>query len=721
MCKKSFLILVLFFSFQRLIAKGIEDHLPKMTEANLPNKITADLREPSYSDGVLSTEKGGVIFGPNLRIQALKIRYVRKIEEKQITSSVEAEGLLIVEYGSYLFVGRKLHYDFTTSQGVIEDGKMGFLPWFFGGDRIELKSDGTFHVSHGYVTTSERDPPVWGVYSSVISLDPDKNLVAKEVNFRIFNQKLFWFPTLKSNLNTIFDSPIKYRFRWGGKQGPRLGFTYEVFDWEGWKTYLRFDYRVTRGPGGGVETSYESKDKRTVFHSTNYLSKDSAIIKPHEKARYRFEGMYRKYFENDKTSILATYDKISDRDVPGNYYDRDFEFDISERTQLLIRHQEEDWISHFYCRVRLNSFQTVKEELPTFSVNFKPFEIWKTGILFSNSASVAFLDFKYSKHIRHYHNYQSTRFEYAPLLYRPLSLGPLTVTPQVGAYTICYGSSPQHKPRWVTVGILGCDAVTQLYRYYGPFKHSIEPYVSYRFFSNPLNNPSKHYIFDITDGWALLNQLEFGVHNNIYFKTASGTIKRFISIDLFSFAFFDQHKMQQFIPKAYSRFVFSTLPSLLHTIDFVWNIEHNQVDQINCRADYTLNENFAIGAEVRHRDAYCWRKVDQFNFFLDVYQNEKRLLHSTLSDRRDTLLVHFFYRFHPNWACEFSSRQGWNRRFQPYYGEYELNIFTTIQSAWHVRISLQHQEDENRAAVYLNVGLNRPEKAQPCAVRSVFY
>jgi len=703
-----------------LFSKGLEEHLPKIMGDSLPTKITADLREPVYSDGVLSTDKGGVIYGSNLRIQAMRIRYVRHFDCAEPESYVDAEGLLIVEYGPYMFIGSRLHYDFASSYGIIYNGRMGFLPWFFGGNRIELLPDGTFRVNEAFVTTSEREPPEWGIYADEVTVDPDKNLVARAVNLRLSDQKLIWLPTLKSNLNAIFDSPIKYRFRWGGKQGPRLGFTYEVFDWEGWKTYVRFDYRVTRGPGGGVETFYNSKDGRTIFHSTNYLSRDSAIIKPHEKARFRFEGMYQKAFENNKTNILVTYDKISDRDVPGNYYDRDFEFDTSERTQLLVRHQEEEWISHFYCRLRVNSFQTVKEELPTFSVNFKPYELWKTGILFTNYASVAFLDFKYSKHIRHYHNYQSTRFEYSPLFYRPFGLGVVTVTPKAGGYTICYGSSPQHSSRWVTVGILGLEAQTQLYRFYKSFKHVIEPYVSYNYYSYPLTNPSKHYIFDISDGWARLSELEFGFRNNIFFKKASGEVKRFIAFDLYSYAFFDQHTMLQNIPKAYSRFVFSTLPSLRHTIDFVWNIEHDQVDQFNFRTDFTLNENFAVAAEYRHRDAYCWRKVDPANFFLDVYHTERRLLHSTLSDRRDTLLVHFFYRFHPNWACEFTSRQGWNRRTQPYYGEYELNFFTTIQTAWHVVISLQHQEDENRAAVFLNVGLNRPDKLRTGTTCSYF-
>ena len=45
--------------------------------------VTVDLRNPVYSDGVLSTECGGVIQGPNLRIQAMRISYTRKLKEEE--------------------------------------------------------------------------------------------------------------------------------------------------------------------------------------------------------------------------------------------------------------------------------------------------------------------------------------------------------------------------------------------------------------------------------------------------------------------------------------------------------------------------------------------------------------------------------------------------------------------------------------------------------------
>src|SRR5262249_24126937 len=157
----------------------------------------------------------------------------------------------------------------------------------------------------------------------------------------------------------------------------------------------------------------------------------------HEKARYRFEGMFSKKMHDDKTSVKFTYDRISDKDMPGVYYDRDFDFDTAERTQLLIRREEPQWIGTLNTRVRINSFQTVKQELPTLEVNFKSFDLRHTGIIFENLASASYLNFEYSEFLPHVRDYSSTRFEYFPTLYRPVPFGRyLTVTPEIGMTAI---------------------------------------------------------------------------------------------------------------------------------------------------------------------------------------------------------------------------------------------------------------------------------------------
>lgn len=694
--------LVPFFSYSQ--------EFDRLLEQSSEEGLTVNLREPTYANGILSTQKGGLISAPQLRVQAMQLCYTHQKTPSGLVWTIEAEGDLIVEFGEYVFVGKTLSYDLSKKEGVITWGRTAVPPWFFGGEKLELKADGSYLITNGYVTTSEKDVPDWSIHSKTLMVDQAHDFKAQNVHVEAYNYTILWVPSLKANLDSIFDNPIRYRFRWGGRQGPRFGLTYEFFSWEHWKMFFRFDYRLTRGPGGGIETRYRSEDRKTEFQSINYLAKDSSILHPHEKARFRFEGSFKKKMDEDKTSILLTYDKISDKDMPSSYYDRDFDFDTAERTQLLIRREELQWIGTFNTRIRINSFQTVKQELPTLEVNFKPLALNRTGIIFENLASASYLNFEYSKFLLHARDYSSTRFQYFPTLYRPIVFGPfLTMTPEIGMVAIIYGNSQTDEGQWLALGKGGIKLQTHLHRFYGPYKHVIEPYAAYRYYSSPTSSPHQHYIFDLSDGWTRLNYLSFGINNAWYAARRDACVMRLYSADFYAHAFFHTNKLTQAIPRVYGRFSLFSLPTLKHTVHTAWNLEHRQIDHFNFHTQWTYSSDFAMAFEFRHRDSFCWRKVDKENFFLDVFRSEGQLRHSPESDRRDTLLVHFFYRFHPNWSCEVTTRQGWNRIPQPKYVEFEIDLLTTIQTAWHLRFSYQHQENDDRVAMFLNIGLSKPE------------
>lgn len=674
----------------------------------LEKGVVLDMNDPSYSDGTLETTSGGVLESEELRVQALCLSY----SKKEGNWTIEATGDLFVLFGDYLFRGERLFYDFNTKEGTIEGAVLHVEPWFFGAKLAELRADGSLLLYNGYATTSEKDEPEWGIYSGLLELKDKEELAAKNIEIRYKDYPILWIPSLRSNLNSIFDSPLTYRFGWGGRQGPRFGVEYEVFSWNHWKTFLRFDYRLTRGPGGGIETYYHAPDGKFDFHLINYIAKDSSILKVNEKARYRFEGNFKKISENGKTAFLLTYDKISDIDMPNCYYDQDFFIQTAYRTQAMVRHQEERWISTLYSRVRINSFETVKEELPTFRLSLKPLSLSDTGIVFQNSASASYLDFRYSKNLLHFHNYASTRFYTQPLLYRPFHLGNyFTWTPEIGGVGAIYGNSPSGEEEWLALGKAGFNLNTRLTRVFGENKHVIEPYLSYSYYSGPTVSPKKHYIFDILDGVDRLNYCTIGFKNSLYAKNSLNQIQRPYYANVYAYIFFDTNKMKRKIPRIYGDFSLEWTPRILQTLTSAWSLERNNIDHFNLLTAWTISDDSAFTIEYRHRNAYSWRKVDQENFFLDVYRSEKRLRHSLVSDRRDTLLLHLFYRFHPEWACEVTTRQGWNRIHQPSYWEYEIDLLTTIQTAWQVRCSYQHQENENRLVMYVNVGMQRPSSA----------
>ncbi len=664
--------------------------------------ITVDLKNPTYSGGILSTEEGGVVKAPKIRIQAEKIRF-----EPQ--ALVIAEGCIIVSFGQYIFVGDRIEYDFISKQGVITNGRCAIEPWYFGGREIYLIGEEKIHIVDGYVTTSESDDPDWEIRYSDNIITCHRIMTAWGVEFHFFRWPLFWLPKLKVNLDWIFDSPLRYRVRWGGKQGLRFGMKYEIIDWNDFSTFLRFDYRVQRGPGGGIETHYTSPVKDHWFHSISYIANDSSIDDPSQKTRYRLEGIYHNEWDLGQTSIDLSYDYLSDKEMPTDYEDNGLRIDAAQRTQLNFRRQEGQYVvSNFFTRVRINEFQTIKQELPSIEAIFHPFTICRTGILTDNKFKMGYFDFKYASDEEDVTDFHAWRCQFFHRLYRPIALNKLYITPQAEAIAILYGSSPQQDVRWLSLLSLGGEAKTNFYRIYSCLKHVVEPYILYQYLTNPTINPDQHYIFDISDGWFDLNALRFGMRNLIYIKPTGNVISPYLSLDLYAYAFQNTNTIFDSIPKVYLDVDWQQSYYLKHVFTAAWDNERNAINFLNYRIEATVNEYIAFSCEYRQRSSFWWRKVQYNNFILDFFRSEQQLRDSLVSDRRNTFLAHLYARMDPNWAANFMVRYGWNRLSEPSYLEYETDLIFYLRASWNARISYQKKEGEDRITFYFNLGGQKP-------------
>lgn len=695
-------ILLLFFTF---FLGAAEDNLPG---------LTVDLREPTLCEGVLTTEQGGVIQAPNVRIQARKLIYTRKEVEGVPICTLYAEGDLILEFGDYYFIGESLEYDFVNKTGIIYNARTAVEPWFFGGERVYLHADSSITLANGFITTSENIDRNWEITTEEANLCEKRYLSAHNIKFRIYQVPLLWLPTYKTDLETIFDSPVRYFFKWGGHQGVRASMLYEVFAWNHFKTLLRVDYRIKRGIGGGIETYYTSEDGKEVFNTINYAAHDNSLSNPGEKIRYRFQGQYTNLVWDDSVSIDLTWDKVSDKDMATDYTDNGLELDIAGRTELLIRRQEINHIDRLISLVKVNPFQSVNQELPTFEVSYRPQSVGETGIIATSLVRASYLDFSYSHKVIDEHSYHSSRVELKQEYYRPFPMDYAVLTPGLEFLGIYYGNSPQHRQRLLGLAHFSAELKTSLTKTFGPCRHVIEPYIKSNYYTAPTVSPKHHYIFGIDDGWFQSNTNRIGILNEFYVKYGSGCLTRPLVVDLFTYGFFDTPTIGQAFPKAYLTVSTLSTPTLRHTIDTAWDFQHGELDHINFRVEWTVAQNLSIRAEYRHRSAWVWRKADIYNFILDAYHSEERLLHSILSDRRDTLLTNLYYQFDPNWALLFEYRHGWNRRHERSYTEFETDLIGRLPSAWNIKLSYQHRQDDDRVAVYFTIGLHKPNQKR-CA------
>lgn len=675
---------------------------PDMTPpVKAEQEVTVDMRNPKYKNGILYTEEGGVIQNKDLRIQARSIQYIKRKEDGKSVQRIEAEGNILLQFKGRAYVGEELEFDFVNKTGTIYDGRTFAAPFYVGGDRILIKESGNYSVDNAFITTCENYDSTWDLNAGKVKLLKDDMLEAKKVRFRFFKFPI-WLPSFKLSLKKFAQPIIRYKLTWDKGAGPRAYVRYQVFSWKEFALFLRGEYRLKRGFGGALETEYIPSHGRTVFLTKNYLATDVIPTNPVNKRRYRIQGEFHSKSPNGKTTADMTWDKYSDVLMPGDFKDEDFELNTAKRTMAYVRHHESDLIASLYVRARANSFETVKQELPTAFGAMRPLRLSSTGIIAENWAKASYLDLDYSDDLAvKLRDFNAGRLETHHELYRPIHLGPVLINPNIGVVGIYYSNNPFDQSigfGLLKYGILGkCD----FSRVYTHHKHVIEPYALFDGYSRPTTNVDDHFIFSIQDGYNRQNLFRVGVRNLVFSKR-SGKVNPTFAADLYADAFFADKTMSKLFPWMFLNFQWN-LPSLAFYSNNAWTFLYNTVQFANLRGEWTLNENFALSLEVRYRSKYDWRKADHENFFLDLTRSQEDLLASPLSDRRITLLTHFYVRLTPFWSAHFQSHHGFYRLDQKPYNEFKVDLFTWISSSWKLRISYLHADRDDRVSAGLEL------------------
>ena len=656
-------------------------------------EFVVNLKDPEFTSGVVKTDKGGVVTAPGLRIQAKSIEYYNKIEHGVPVKRIVAEGDLMMEYLDRVFVGEKLEYDFVSKTGTLTQGKTFVNIWFIGGEEIRLNSDGSFVIYNGYITTSESQENTWEIKADAVKITRQHLLSARDIRFRFAKIPIFWLPSFKSNLKFFRDTPVRYKVLWDKGLGPRLSLRYRIYSWENFAAYLRFDYRITRGPGGAIETEYYSPDERTTFLTRSYGAYDKSFPNENGWRRYRFQGLFAHASKDERTHIHLQYDKFSDERMVSDFKSEDFEINTQKRSRLLIDHREDNVFGTLSLQPRINSFQSINQELPYVAMGIRPFSIGKTGIVSQNFASVAYLDYAFIGQLHPLvKNQHAARVETRNNLYRPTFLGPVMFSPMVGIVGIFYNNNFNRSAVGQVVGTYGGNINTRISRSYGVHKHLIEPYVSYLGYTHPKAAVNDHFIFDIEDGYTHLNLVRVGVKNSIYSKRRS-TLLPTLWTDIYTYATFQARSFHRTFPKIYGAIQWN-LPSVAFHGGIAWNIQEHVLDYGNILGLWTINASLALGLEYRHRSKFDWRKADHENFVVDFARTLEDLLASPMSDRRNTFLTRAHLRITPRWEVHLQSHHGWGRKTEPNYNGIKIDLFNMFTSTWQLRLGYEYTPND---------------------------
>lgn len=654
--------------------------------------ITFTINSPSYEGGIFSTTEGGVIQCKRFRIQARSIRYTRKLTEENPIHTIECEKDILLDYCGHIFIAEHLFFDFNSCTGFAACAQTAYTPWRIGAETLIFQNDGSIQLLNGFITTSEGGRKTLSLEANQLEITSERVLKTSKVRLSLFNKSFFFLPNIQIDLTKIRRPIFQFEVGWGGYLGPHLGIRYHMFSYQDFKAALRLDGYLHHGAGIGLDTSYQSSYAPLEFYTLAFWAHDLAIDNPCKRDRYRFRGNFFTQSFDCKTRIFSGFDKSSDAKVAADFRHQDFKRIPAQRTFFLLNHTEPLFLTNFFVDVRINSFQSVSQRLPSLDIQMHPIQLGKTPIIFENYFSVSNIHFVSSHDLINPTTFHSGRVECKPSLYLPLHIHELLVTPEIGVVAIGYSNSPSSNAQFLFLARGGVDLSCSFYSKQVFGKHIIRPSIKYTAFTPPASSLNSHYIFTIQDGYARFDQLRFGVENLFYHPFDQSPLK----IDLWANAFFHPLNKTPTLPKGYLDIIFPisccTL-SLQHGLYF----PKGTLDFLNILCRWTLSENDAVTIELRHRGPYAWRKADFFNFLLDTARPLQELLESPLSDPRQTWLLSLFHRFNPDLNCSLQLRQG-NHKKQPHssFFEYEIDLEYALLDHFYLKGKYEKRVPDNR-------------------------
>jgi hypothetical protein len=663
--------------------------------STLERGFVIDLKQPIYEQGVLYTTKGGVLTSTDLFIQARSITYDRE----QGKNILYCEGDILLDYRGQVLVGDSFYFDFNNRTGVLTCGTTFYFPWQIGAQTIRLLEDGSLKFEKAYITTSEGSIHDISLHAEQITINCQKQLATSSLQVRRYDTLLFPLPAVTLDLTEVKRPAIAMKFGWGGYLGPHVSLRYHALTYGDFKAWLRADAFIKHGAGVGIETALDPACSPLSFYTRNYWAHDLAIDDPTKRDRYRFQGTYYNHFFDNRTTIEACYDFVSDAQMAADYTHESFNLNPAQETLLRINHRESGFLTNFIVEVRANSFQTVDQQLPTLEWNVHPVRLPLTNCIFENYIKLSNINFVTSHDLVNKTTEHAARLDIRPVLYWPLSMGAVTLTPKAGLIGIGYSNSPEHTTQNQILGHVGAEAITSLHQEYGWGRHLLFPHLRYTHLTTPTSSLHEHFIFTIDDAYIRFDEIRFGLKQLFFFPWSC----RPLTTDIWANVFVDSENGIQTLPKSYFNAEWQLLPTLYWQMDLGIHYEKQLLDFCNTRIDWALSEHASLSLEYRQRSAYAWRKGDFYNFILDVARNEDALFLSTLSDKRRTLLATLFYRVNPDWTIKFISRYGRHARQHRSYFEYEIESRATIADHWWLSFNYQKRESDTRFAFSLKL------------------
>lgn len=668
-----------------LLSPPLEARLHKFGKPQF-HDFQIDLVNPSYERGGLFSSQGGVVWTENFRLQASEILQ----KETDEGTFIEAHGQVLLFLNGYLLTGEHLTYNLSTKSGTLQNGVLGLGNWCVGGKKIILFPDQSIQLERAWVSSDPSSDDTWQVSASKVVLQKSQRLRLKNLSLRFLGMPVFLVPQLITTPESLSHQPVEYNVVWKGSKKRKAAVRYRFYNDHGFQFWTRLEYLIGRGPGIGLDGQANIDD--SLLRVNNFMARDNSIVDPDLKTRYRFKGHYERDL-SPTASLNIYYDRYSDSSVPSDYSYTQFDSLQEGQTKLVARDQKPSFIHQLTHQIKINPFQTVKKQLPSYfytphTLNSPWKTPWEKWFSIRSHARAEYLsyDFRDRSPLNNYHSSRLYAQGFADI---PLSYQGLCVTPSLGYLISSYNKSAQGQGASLMAPTASLNMQMQWTKS-GAYTHCVQPYAYTHWIGDPLKSIDEHYIFDFRD--SLTKQLiqQLGIKQNWYRGTKPLAMAYIQSVWIRGGPYkAPDIKERQKGSQHYEGSVFWYVTDRWRLVtEGQWGRSDKSPRSWNVRSEHTWTKQFANAFEFRSRNSRAWRKSSPDDYSLESYRGEEFLRHSRLSDARNTTLTQWIYQPSPNWALRFDTAHGWNRAAFKAYSQYCMGISTDLGASWRLQLQV---------------------------------
>ena len=272
-------------------------------------------------------------------------------------------------------------------------------PWYIIGQEAQSFPDRSVDSNRVRVTTCDiHGDPCWHIEGSEVHYMENGDFEVWNPVIYFSGFPVFWLPYMKSDIDTndgIFQIKPGYSSDWGA-----FVLASTSVEWsENVQSKFMLDYRAKKGLGGGVETNIKTEDTSTKI--LIYGTQDSDPPNGNDgfnrfetqSNRYRLHLNHISHYYNDKMTLRAKVDKLSDHHVIEDFFDDDEHDDkfLQYNSYFDLEWMEENYAWSVHYRPRINDFYSVVERSPEIRFDLPRYE-FADNWYYTNSNSLARLE-----------------------------------------------------------------------------------------------------------------------------------------------------------------------------------------------------------------------------------------------------------------------------------------------------------------------------------------